>query len=201
MGRSASRTWAAALLALAGGCVTVPPQEPPARPLPGTVAVLEANPLYTPQGVTFEAYQLVFEHILATLSELDYQILEANVYSGRVETVPRIAPGVLQPLKPGSPLLYDRLLATVQTYRHRVVITTQPAPNGGHDIHVVAFKELEDLPRPVRSTTGGAIFRNDNNIERQYEVIDPTVFESNWIPRGRDEAIEQEILKRLRRCL
>jgi hypothetical protein len=32
-----------------------------------------------------------------------------------------------------------------------------------------------------------------------YEVVDPTIFESNWIPMGRDIELEQLILQQLKR--
>ena len=69
---------------------------------------------------------------------------------------------------------------------------------GGFFIEVTVFKELEDLPRPVRATQGAAIFRADNNVERQFTVIDPTIFEANWIPRGRDVEVEQVLLRKLK---
>jgi hypothetical protein len=62
---------------------------------------------------------------------------------------------------------------------------------------VKVFKELEDLDRPIRATAGAAIFRADNLIERQSEVIDASVYEVMWIPVGRDEKLEQEILRRI----
>ena len=43
---------------------------------------------------------------------------------------------------------------------------------------------MEDLPRPVRSTAGAASFRDAVSVERQFEVIDPTVFENNWFFLG-----------------
>ena len=104
-------------------------------------------------------------------------------------------------LKPGSPDLRDRLLATTQSFRHRVSVQVLTAENGGYFIKVTARKELEDLPRPVRSTVGGAVFRNEPTVERQFEVIDPTFFDSMWIPRGRDVPLEQEIIRRLKMCM
>ena len=66
---------------------------------------------------------------------------------------------------------------------------------------MTARKELEDVPRPIRSTVGGAIFRNEPTVERQFEVIDATFFEPMWIYRGRDIPLEQEIIRRLKRCM
>jgi hypothetical protein len=60
---------------------------------------------------------------------------------------------------------------------------------------------LEDLARPLRSTVGGAVFRSENTVERQTEVIDATFFEPNWIYRGRDAALEQELIRRFKNAL
>jgi hypothetical protein len=159
----------------------------------------DQNPVYLPHGP--ESYGLVFENILQVLGDYGFEIRESNRYDGRIETVPRISPGLGLFFKPGSPDLRDRLLSTLQTYRHRVIVEIQPADNGGFFVKVIANKELEDLPRPIRSTVGGAIFRNNNDPERQFEVIDPTTFEFTWIFRGRDEALEQEIIRRLKKCM
>ena len=118
---------------------------------------------------------------------------------GCIETQPRIAPGILNPFKSGSPDTYERFLSLLQTYRHRAVINIQPAGQlGGFFVKVTVYKELEDLPKPVRATAGAAIFRVDNNVQRQFTVVDPTVYESNWIPQGEDKDIEQVLLRRLK---
>lgn len=49
--------------------------------------------------------------------------------------------------------------------------------------------------------TGAASFRSDNTVERRFEVIDLTVFESAWIPLGRNMQLEQVILQRLKKCM
>jgi hypothetical protein len=191
--------WAACacgLLALLPGCATGPLLESPLLVQPIPAAEIEANPVFVPQGPV--SYRKVFEHSIDVLRDFGFEILEANLFEGRIDTLPRIAPGVLQFLKPGNPDPYERLLATLQTYRHRARIMIQPAQLGGFFIEVTVLKELEDLPRPVRATEGAAIFRADNNVERQFTVIDPTVFESNWIPRGQDHEVEQVLLRKLK---
>lgn len=199
------RLLVAALLTVAAGCQTAfQPVEMPLIEMPpivphGVEYVVDQNPVFIPLGP--ESYGQVFENVLEVLGDYGFEIRESNRYDGHIETIPRIAPGIGLFLKPGSPDLRDRLLATMQTYRHRVLVDIQPAENGGFFVKVTAIKELEDLPRPVRSTVGAAIFRNDNNVERQFEVIDPTLFEFTWIYRGRDTALEQEIIRRLKRCM
>ena len=192
--------WAAALLGLGAGCQSLPPMlEAPAFVPAGSNIVYDHNPVFIPLGV--DSYGQVFENCLTVLHDYGFEIQESNRYWGNIECVPRVAPGLGLFLRPGSPDLYDRLLETAQSYRHRVSVRVDEAVNGGYFITVVARKELEDVPRPVRSTVGAAVFRNEPTVERQFEVIDPVFFDTAWIPRGRDTALEQEIIRRLKKCM
>lgn len=173
------------------------PVDPPNTLLPDwKFQPVEENPVFIPLGP--DSYGKVFENVLQVLGDQGFEIAESNRYDGRIETVPRVAPGVLLFLKPGSPVFRERALATLQSYRHRVSVVIQPADTGGFFLEVIARKELEDLPRPIKQTAGAAIFRTDNSVERQFEVIDPNVFESGWIFKGRDPDLEQKIIFRLK---
>jgi hypothetical protein len=184
-------------LLLLEGCATGPLLDNPGIILPGQTQVVE-NPVYIPLGPP--AYGQVFEKAIDVVSNY-FEIAEYNRYDGRIETFPRIAPGLEQPWKPGSPDFDQRLRATMQTHRHRAVVLIQPADHGGFFIQVTVFKELEDLARPIRSTGGAAMFQSGPTVERQFEVIDPTRFDSNWIPIGRDTKLEQVILEQLKKCM
>lgn len=197
--------WREAMVATAGlgiglvvgiGCAGV--ETTPIVPA-GAPYVYDQNPVYIPLGKDY--YGKVFENVLQALGDFGFEIQDANRYSGRIETRPRTAPGVGFFLKPGSPDLAERLLATAQSYRHRASIVIDPAEQGGYFIAVTVRKELEDLPRPVRATVGAAVFRNDNDVDRSFEVIDPNAADPNWIFRGRDPALEQEIIRRLRKLM
>jgi hypothetical protein len=190
---------AAAKLVLMAGCVVLPASENPAFIQPDPAVAVE-NPVWLPLGSEPEAYGKVFEQVLDILDDY-FEISYANRYDGRIETFPRIAPGFEQLWKPGSPDAYQRLEATLQTIRHRGAVLIQPAPDGGVFVQVNILKELEDLPRPTRATAGVAAFRSDNTVERQYEVIDITTFERNWIPLGHNVGMEQVILQRLKKCI
>jgi hypothetical protein len=181
------------------GCTSLGPmmREPPALIPANSCAEDDQNPVYVPPL----SYGQVFETMLRVLNDYDFEILDPNRYDGRIETYPRVSPGVFQLLKPGSPDIYDRLLATFQTYRHRVSIVIQPANNRGYFVEVIARKELEDLAKPIRSTVGGAIFRTLNDVDRQFEVIDSTFFEPTWIFKGRDVPLEQELIQRIKKSL
>jgi hypothetical protein len=185
----------------AGAAPPAPAQMPmPAMAVPpGTEAnVCVENPVYVPLGPN--SYGTVFEKVLDVVSEY-FEIAFCNRYDGRIESYPRIAPGLEQPWRPGSPDWYGRLLATFQSIRHRCFVLIQVADDGGYFVQVVVFRELEDLPRPTRATAGAAAFRGDNTIERQFEVIDPAFFDSHWAPIGRDQCLEKAIIDKIKKCL
>ncbi len=189
----------AALLATLAGCETLGPmmREPPAIIPAGSVVAEDSNPVFIPPL----SYGHVFETLLHVLHDYDFEIAESNRYDGRIETIPRVSPGVFELFRPGSPDLYDRLLATTQSYRHRISVVIRPANNRGYFVEVIARKELEDVPRPIRSSIGGAVFRSLNNVDRQYEVVDPMFFDSAWIFKGRDVPLEQELICRIKNRL
>jgi hypothetical protein len=199
MGRTAWTAWLGVFAVLGSGCATGPLLDNPNLVRPVKAARIE-NPMYVPLGPTATAYNAVFERVLDVVDDY-FEISYANRYDGRVMTFPRIAPGLEQLWKNGSPDFDQRLEASLQTIRHRAEVLIQPAEDGGFFVQVTVFKELEDLPRPVRATAGAASFRDAETVERQFEVIDPTVFESTWIPFGRNVPLEQAILEKLRKCM
>jgi len=193
MRRCGCLVWVGAMALATCGCATGPLLDNP-----GILRPAVENPVYVPLGP--QSYGTVFEKVIDIVDEY-FEIAYANRYDGTIRTFPRISPGFEQFWKAGSPDFDQRLEATLQTIRHRAEILIQAADDGGYFVSVTVYKELEDLPKPVRSTAGAASFRSDNTVERQFEVIDPTVFESNWIPLGRDLPLEQQILQKIRSCL
>src|SRR5262245_21218914 len=135
------RTLLAGLLALLGGCATGPLQENPLLIRTDKVIPHE-NPVYIPQGPM--AYAKVFEKVVDVLDDY-WEIAYANRYDGRIETHPCVAPGLERPWMPGSPDCYQRLLATLQSIRHRCLVQITTADDGGYFIDVKVYKELEDL--------------------------------------------------------
>jgi hypothetical protein len=198
--RTIVRVLSATIIVWGLGCQNPGPLLDPAPLQPLGAQADDQNPVFLPLGPL--SYGKVFETVIQILSDYGFEIAngDTNRYSGRIETLPRISPGLALLLKPGSPTLYDRLLSTMQTYRHRVSVVIMPAQQGGYFVEFIARKELEDLPRPVRSTIGGAIFRSDNTVDRQYEVVDGAFFDANWIFRRRDIPLEQELIRRLKRA-
>jgi hypothetical protein len=196
------RRWLAggvgALALVGGGCQSKGPLlDNPVLTRPDPNLCVE-NPVYVPLGPA--SYGAVFERVLSVLGDY-FVIATANRYEGRITTHPRTAPGFEQIFKAGSPDSYERGLATLQSIRQYAVVKIAAADDGGFWVDVKVFKELEDVPTPIRAITGAAIFQGDTTLERQYEVIDPTVTASNWIPIGQDESLEQAILQRIQKSL
>src|SRR2546423_3836726 len=141
------------------------------------------------------AYARVFDNVLDGVDAF-FEIPYSSRYDGRIETAPTIAPGIEQPWKPGSPDLYQRLLAFTQTIRHRAIVVITTAEDGGYFIDLKVYKELLDTPRPSRATAGDATFRIEQTVQRQVEILEPEVFEGAWIPIRRGCKLEQVILHR-----
>jgi hypothetical protein len=187
--------WTAALALGLGGCATGPLQENPLLLRPERLAARQ-NPVFLPLGP--ESYGMVYEKVLDILGDY-FEIDQHSRYDGVITTFPRTAPGIGQPWKPGSPDFYQRLLASFQSIRYRAVVQIQAEENGGYFIDVKVFKELEDLPSPTRDLErrSMAAFRSEIPTARQFEIVDETTYEGNWIPVGREYTLEQVILERI----
>jgi hypothetical protein len=192
MRRALWTSMAGTALLLGAGCAVGPLQENPVLLAPNRAAF--ENPVFLPQGPA--SYNIVFSKVLDVVSDY-FEVAYLNRQEGRVESFPRVAPGLGEPWKPGSPDLYQRTLATFQTIRHRAVVLLSAAADGGYFVDVKIYRELEDLPVPTRTTAAAASFRSLTTIERQFEVVDSSTFEPLWIPIGRDTKLEQALLERI----
>ncbi len=189
----------AALACVLAGCYSGPLVDNPVvlRPDPNQPPC--ENPVYVPLGPP--SYGPVFEKVLDVIDDY-FEIAVSSRYDGRIETFPRTAPGLERFFVPGTPSVWQRGYYWLQSCRYRCVALVQPAEDGGFFVDVKVFKELEDVPRPVRQTAGAAAFRSDTTVERTFEVIDPSISgPSAWIPIGRDLALEQLILQQIKKCL
>ena len=188
------------MLMLAGtGCATPPLAEHPFFQRPENIS--HANEIVvSPEQPGPEAYAYLFDKVLDVVGG-DFDIAFCNRYDGRIESAPRLAPGLEQPWKPGSPNLYERIQAVCQTYRHRCFVLIQPEREGAYRINVTIFKELEDLPKPSRDPSAGAAFRNDPAVEHVAEVVDQATASPSWISKGRDYPFEQKLLRKIEDAL
>ncbi|MER3414972.1 MAG: hypothetical protein C4297_02010 [Gemmataceae bacterium] len=198
-GQSMNRAIVCSVLAvtiLAAGCVVGPDVGNPARVQPPG-AMLD-NPAFVPQSG--DGYGLVFDRTYDVLQEF-FDIAYSNRFDGRIETHPRILTGYADPWSAGLLGHEQNMEATLQTIRRRAVVTIRPAEAGGYYIDVQVLKELEDLPQPARSSTGSAVFRVEQPLERIEPLVEGVPEQSRWIPLGRDPELEQVILRRLQKAL
>jgi len=190
-------------LGLAGlcGCATAPPVDNPI--LVRNAAEIIENPILVSPGTpTGASYRDVFEKCIDVLDDY-FEILSANPYEGRIITKPRIAPGYEQFWRGGNPDARSRLMATFQTVRQTAVIEIRIGERGGYFVLVIVQKEQEDLPRPVRQSVGSSVFQEAPTVDRQVEVVgppSPAPGGAAWFPIGRDYALEQALLQRIREC-
>ncbi len=187
------RRWLAILAVGGAGCASVPPVENPALVIPG-------GPVENPADVTGlptpDGYARVYEKALDALDDY-FDLKPGSRLGGQIETLPRSAPGYEQPWKPGSPDSRERMLATLQTIRHRAVVTIWAGERGGYRVGVEVYKELEDLARPTAIQAGNAVFREAATVDRRAEVVGAVAADRTWIPQGRDPAFEDVILRKI----
>lgn len=126
---------------------------------------------------------------------------------GRIDTFPQTGATILEPWRGDSVGWDERWESTLQSIRRVATMRLTP-DSAGWRVEVVVNKELEYLPRPMRATTGGASFRNDDSLYR-YGTPLPTLGQQvgdqprpvasptpnlGWIPLGRDAKLEQKML-------
>jgi hypothetical protein len=140
----------------------------------------------------------VFEKTIDVLSTY-FDLLPPNPYDGRIVSRPRIAPGFEQFWKQGNPDPRTRLLSTFQTIRQTATAEIRAGERGGYLVYIVVDKELEDLARPSSARQGAAVFQEAPTVDRRFDVVgSDTEPDSSWFKIGRDYALEQQILRRIR---
>ena len=192
-------TWLGLTLLLSAGCLSAPPTENPLLVYHDRGPTCENPIVVSPGQRSPTAYAEVFEKVVSVVGEY-FEIAYSNRYDGRIIGQPTIAPGIEQPWRPGSPDCRERLLATMQTMRHRCFVQIRSAEPSGYEVQVIVYRELKDDPRPNASPSV-PVFRDAPLVDRQYEVVDPTIpVDDRWIPKGRSAALEDAILQKIRRC-
>jgi hypothetical protein len=200
-------------------------QPNPFAPLPAGTVIGPSGPVApgTPPAVKNSVVippldaELVWKHMVDVTDDYfkvssEQRVVFANGVptEGRIETFPQTGATLLEPWRADSIGFRERLEATLQSIRRIGAMRLAPDPNGWR-IEVVVNKELEHLARPMRATTGGASFRNDDSLYR-YGTPLPTLGQQvgdqprpvaaptpnlGWIPLGRDPLLEQRMLSKV----
>lgn len=158
-----------------------------------------ANPLYLRSNnpeATWETLASELTKYFPIQTEQRIEQAAGVLTEGRFETPWRVGSTVLEPWKNDSVGSFNRWQSTLQTVRRKAIIRVIPAA-GGYEIEVRVEKQLEDLPRPERASAGAASFRSDSSLPTdRLNPIDPIRTTDRWISIGRDEPLEQEMLRR-----
>ena len=163
----------------------------------------EPNPMFVPSS----DHDYVWERIVDAVNDYfeiereasirEYGNLASEVTEGRIDTRPQIAATYLEPWFQDSVTSEERLVNTCQTIRRRATVRVVPE-NNGFLVFVSVYKELEDLERPLAANAGAAGFTQVNAINTITNVGSDAPASYGWIPMGRDTALEQRILLKIR---
>jgi hypothetical protein len=186
--------WLAALALLAAcGCAGAPAPLPPP-------AVVSENPALMPVAdldfLWNTTVDVVDDYFTIDREEPVRQLGDV-LTEGRIDTFPEIGSTVFEPWRGDSANAYQRWESTLQSIRRQAIVRVVPA-SGGFLIDVAVFKELEDVPRPERSTVGAATLRHDNSLNQPTPIVGERLTSAGWIPVGRDMVLEQRILGQLK---
>lgn len=190
----------AALAAALGGCAMGPEYAaaPPYGAQPPMVPVqpIHANPILLAAG----DYQGAWEQLVDVVDdyfqiehEEPVRLIGASLTEGHLTTVPEPSPTIFEPWRHETGDRGQRWENTLQTMRRRAVVRMIPA-QGGYWVDLQVFKELEDLKRPEHATAGAATFRYDDTLSGVENPIGGNPVAAGWISRGRDTALEQQMI-------
>jgi hypothetical protein len=203
-----------ALIALiVGGCGMGPDYTAPYAALPecppGVVATAPApvavapppptayaNPIFIPIAdpeCAWEQIEDVVDDYFRIESEDPARIVNNVPTEGTMRTVPEVSPTIFEPWRRDTGDPEQRTENTLQTMRRRAVIRVMPV-QGGQNVEVAVFKDLEDNARPEHATAGAATFRYDSSLSRVTNPVGGDAITKGWINQGRDTSLEQQII-------
>jgi len=91
--------------------------------------------------------------------------------------------------------------ASLHTVRRRAEVSISPSDGGGSKVFVRVVKERASAPDATADSFGATI--SVHNVEetdlRRRDALEETDYE--WLPLGRDQLLEQDILQRIQRAL
>jgi hypothetical protein len=189
---------AAACLATALGCAPMGPMvDPYCSPAPPFVQPYAvANPIHVPvaerEFVWQQLIDVVDDHFRIQREERVHVIGDAAT-DGRIETYPIIGSTVFEPHRSDSASPYEKDLATLQSIQRQATVRVTPDA-GGYLVEVEVIKSLEDLSQSDPTSSDRPSLRHDNSLRRNIGRDKSRPAPRQWIPVGRDAALEQLIL-------
>ena len=157
-------------------------------------SIVTANPAIVP-GNNSEVF---WERLVSVVNDYYFPVARENRLNGIIETGYKTGAGILEPWHPDAVGLENRLEGTFQSVRRRAVITVRPRPSGGYLVGVEVLKELENLAGLAAGSPGGATFQDSRPLQRDLTAVVGQSAPSGWSSKGRDVALEQHMLARIR---
>jgi hypothetical protein len=157
--------------------------------------VIAGNPIFVPAQNEDAAWERTVD-VVHDYFDIARENRILGSQPGIIETRWRIGANVLEPWHHDSHGLDNRLESTLQSIRRRAFISLTPA-EGGYLVSVEVFKEIEDLPGVANTTVGGATFHLASPLRRDLDLVTGQSSQSTWDPLGRDEVLENEMLRRV----
>ncbi|HEV3005931.1 MAG TPA: hypothetical protein VGX78_15800 [Pirellulales bacterium] len=160
-----------------------------------------ANPVFVPLAnydyVWDRVVDVVDNYFKVKREDRVRLLSDGTLTPGRLDTVPDTSSTLLEPWRMDTVTFYDKLESTFQSMRKYTIVQVIPAEAGGFLVEMVVFKELEDVPRPLYSSAGEGTFRYDTSQAHTKAPVNQQTPTRGWIPKGRDTALEQRMLRQL----
>ena len=174
------------------------PGQPIATPAP--IPVAQENPCFVPgtnRDFVWDQIVDVVDDYFRIEREQRVQLAGNILTEGRIDTFPKGGATWFEPHRQDSVGRYNRLESTLQTIQRRALVRVIPT-EGGFLVDVAVYKELEELSPPEHATAGAVTFRNDSSPGGYRDRSAPYAgAPSQWIPQGRDAALEQQIIAQI----
>jgi hypothetical protein len=184
-----------ALLMVAGCALQTPSGAdlfyPPPPPLGPSVLIVPQQD----QDLVWEQMVDVVDDVFKIQDERRVQLIGDVLTEGTLNTYPRGSSTLFE--WHGNDVLttYDKLESTLQTMRQFCDVRVSPAfDQGGFQIEITVRKELEDLGRPHVVAPSQSDLRHDMAMRRVTQPVGQARDSLGWIPKGRNVALEQELL-------
>jgi hypothetical protein len=157
--------------------------------------VVAGNPIFVPANNEDELWERTI-NVVHDYFDIGRESRMVGSTPGIIETRWKVGSGLLEPWQRDSHGLENRIESTLLSIRRRAQIDIMPVP-GGYQVSILVIKEIEDLPGVAYNTAGGATFPVSNPLQRDLDLVTGQASPSGWVPRGRDENLEAEMLRRM----
>ncbi|HWB08819.1 MAG TPA: hypothetical protein VG826_06335 [Pirellulales bacterium] len=157
------------------------------------------NPVFVPIAnpeVLHNALVDVVDDHFRVESEERVRMVDNTLTVGVITTFKEMSSTIAEPWRSDTVSLYDKLESTLQTYRRYARVMIVPV-EGGFNVELSVFKDLEDVAKPLYATAGSGTLRNETSQTHVKIAVSQQPTVTGWIPQGRDPNLEQKMINQL----